>query len=213
MTCETSINVEAQRHSFLDQEWLLWRCDVKYVNILYLDNHLFYAQNITLQYGEILWSRCPRCSYPRSLGEGPNTEIEIWFGGQRFIPLNTINTLYGKGLNDIKFSIQDDFCSDNNGFFEVIVTLGQKSKNLEIDNNLKTQHATNDAQSQAIGDMTKAFHELFGKFASLERQLDEVQGDFRDFRAAECKGRERECEELMGNIRAKREDGQNDSEL
>ena len=60
--------------------------------------------------------------------------------------------------------------------------------------------------------MTRAFHELVGKFASLERELDDVKQDFTDFRAAECKDRERECEELMGKITADR--GENDdSEL
>ena len=60
-------------------------------------------------------------------------------------------------------------------------------------------------KSQAIGDMTRAFHELVGKFASLERELDDVKQDFTDFRAAECKDRERECEELMGKIREERD--------
>ena len=62
-----------------------------------------------------------------------------------------------------------------------------------------------DSQGKAIGDMTRAFHELVGKFASLERELDDVKQDFTDFRAAECKDRERECEELMGKIREERD--------
>ena len=214
MTCETSINVEAKRQKFLDQEWLLWRCVVTAVNVLYLDNEPFYTQNITWQYGDILWRGCAsnRCGYARSPSDG-NSAIEVWYNTQRFTTVDTINTFFGTKLNGIKFSVEDTYCRDNDGFFEVIVPLGQNQKNLETDNSLNLKQNAIDTQSQAIGDLTKAFHELIGKFASLERELDDVKQDFTDFRAAECKDRERECEELVGKIRAERGDGQNDSEL
>ena len=65
-----------------------------------------------------------------------------------------------------------------------------------------------DSQSQAIDDMSKAFHELIGKFAALERQQDKMQEDFSDFKSYMCTGKERECEELIGRINAEREDGE-----
>ena len=71
-----------------------------------------------------------------------------------------------------------------------------------------------DSQGKAIGDMTRAFHEIYGKFAALERQLDGVQEDFNEFKSYMCTGKERECEELIGRIRdQKGEVAGNDNEL
>ena len=67
-----------------------------------------------------------------------------------------------------------------------------------------------DHLTQAIDNMSKAFHELIGKFVALERQQDIMQEEFSDFKSYMCTGKERECEELMGRIRAERDDRDGD---
>ena len=190
-----------------DQEWIYWKCDAKFNNILYKEGKPLVTDNLSFMLGQnswTAWSHDPAKFHAAMCSQFP---IIAQLGSNLLSTCATFNKIINTdSLSSVKFSVNDGpGCQDNEGFFEIVVPLGHNKIITDLQENANSQ-------SKAISDMSKAFHELIGKFAALERQLDGVQEDFSDFKSYMCTGKERECEELLGEIKNGRGED-NDNEL
>ena len=200
--CAEEKVAEAKYVNMWDQKWAVWECDAKFNNVLYKNGKPLVVDNLSFMLGYNSWSAWDNDPYRWHSPICNDFPIIARIGDSQFSICNLFNSIRADTSNSIKFSVGEDYCVNNSGFFEILMPIG---KNTDIENNSKTiVDLTN-----TIVDMTKAFHGLFGKFSSLEREQDGMQKDFSDFKSAMCVGRERDCEELIGKIRAEREDGDN----
>ena len=185
--CPQENRVDAQYINMWGQEWIYWKCDAKFKNILYQDNKPIQVKdfNYMLNQGSYtLWSHQEDAKWYQSLCN--LYPIVGVFGDQMHTTCNTFNTFNSNAFTTVAFSVSRHYehCLHNRGHFEILLTKGHAKTISDIQESVGSQ-------SKAIDDVSKAFHELIGKFAALERQQDKMQEDFSDFKSYMCTGKER----------------------